>query len=130
MAENGRALTINWKSVTLAGVRTRGHTLSNELVDVTSDDSNGWQTFLATPGIRSVEISVGGITENQTLIADFYSGLANGATVINLPTTTGTAAGTFMLESFSETGEHDGAVEFEATFKSSGPVTFTAGVID
>jgi TP901-1 family phage major tail protein len=130
MAENGRALTINWKSVTLAGVRTRGHTLSNELVDVTSDDSNGWQTFLATPGIRSVEISVGGITENQALIADFYSGLASGATVINLPTTTGTAAGTFMLESFSETGEHDGAVEFEATFKSSGPVTFTAGVID
>jgi TP901-1 family phage major tail protein len=130
MAENGRALTINWKSVTLAGVRTRGHTLSNELVDVTSDDSNGWQTFLATPGMRSVEISVGGITEDQVLIADFYSGLANGATVVNLPTTTGTAAGTFMLESFSQTGEHDGTVEFEATFRSSGPVTFTAGVID
>jgi TP901-1 family phage major tail protein len=130
MAENGRALTINWKSVTLAGVRTRGHTLSNELVDVTSDDSNGWQTFLATPGMRSVEISVGGITENQALIADFYSGLANGAMVVNLPTTTGTATGTFVLESFSETGEHDGAVEFEATFRSSGAVTFAAGVID
>lgn len=130
MAENGRALTINWKSVTLAGVRTRGHTMSNELVDVTSDDSNGWQTFLAVPGLRSVEVTVGGITENQQLIADFYSGLANGAMVVNLPTTTGTAAGTFMLESFSETGEHDGAIEFEATFRSSGPVVFTAGVID
>ena len=130
MAENGRALTINWKSVTLAGVRSKGHTNTNELVDVTTDDSNGWQTFLATPGLRSVEVTVGGITENQTLLADFHSGAANGALVGNLPTTTGTFTGTFMLESFSETGEHDGAVEFEATFRSSGAVTFTPGVID
>lgn len=130
MAENGRALTFNWKSVTLAGVRTRGHTLTNELVDVTSDDSNGWRTLLATPGIRSVEITIGGVTENQTLIADFYNAQISGTMVTNLPTTTGTASGTFILESFSETGEHDGAVEFEATFQSSGPVTFTAGVID
>ncbi len=130
MAENGRALTFNWKSVTLAGVRTRGYTAKNDLVDVTSDDSAGWRTLLATPGLRSVEITVGGITENQTLIADFYNAQASGTMITNLPTTTGTANGTFILESISETGEHDGAVEFEATFQSSGAVTFTAGVID
>lgn len=130
MAESGRQLTIDWKTITLAGVRTRGQTLSNELVDVTNDDHDGWQTFLTTPGLRSVEITVGGITEDQVLIADFYNASISGALVVNLPTTTGTAAGTFILESFNQTGEHDGAVEFEATFRSSGAVTFTAGVID
>mgnify|MGYP002783607134 CR=1 len=130
MAESGRALTINWKTVTLAGVRTRGYTAANELVDVTSDDSNGWRTFLATPGVRSMEVTVGGITENQVLLADLMNNAGSGALVVNLPTTTGTLAGTFMLESFGETGEHDGAVEFEATFQSSGIVTFVAGVVD
>lgn len=130
MAESGRALTINWKAVTLAGVRTKGTTFTNELVDVTSDDSNGWRTFLNIPGLRAVDASVGGITEDQVLIADFMNNQNSGAIVVNLPTTTGTLNGTFMLGNVNMTGEHDGAVEFEAEFQSSGAVTFTPGVID
>lgn len=130
MAENGRALTLSWNGTTIAGVRTRGYTAKNELVDVTSDDSNGWQTFLPVAGVRGFEVTVGGITENQALLADLMAGTFSRTLITNLPTTTGTLNGTFLIESFSETGEHDGAVEFEATFQSSGVVTFTAGVID
>lgn len=130
MAESGRQLTLNWNGTTLAGVRTRGYNAKNELVDVTSDDSNGWQTFLSVAGVRGFEVTVGGITENQTLLADLMAGTFSRTLVVNLPTTTGTLNGTFMIESFSETGEHDGAVEFEATFQSSGVVTFVAGVVD
>ena len=123
---NGRALQIKWDSVTLVGVRTKGWTATADLVDVTTDDDNGWRTLLATPGLRSVEVTVGGISSDQVLINEFFNGTGKTLTG-ELPTTTGTISGTFYLSSFEQTGEHDGAVEFSATFMSSGVITYTAG---
>lgn len=126
---NGRALTIRWDSVTLVGVRTKGYTVTNDYVDVTTDDDNGWRTLLATPGLRSVEATVGGISSDQVLLAEVMKANITGEPLtIELPTTTGTLAGTFLCSSFEQTGEHDGAVEFSATFMSNGVVTYTAGV--
>lgn len=125
---NGRALTIDWDSVTLVGVRTKGYTITNDYVDVTTDDDDGWRTLLADPGLRSVEVTVGGISSDQVLIAEMMKANITGEPLsIGLPTTTGTLAGTFLLSSFEQSGEHDGAVEFSATFMSSGAVTYTAG---
>jgi TP901-1 family phage major tail protein len=125
---NGRALTIDWDSTTLVGVRTRGYTVTNDYVDVTTDDDDGWRTLLADPGLRSMEVTVGGISSDQVLIAEMFNASITGETLtVQLPTTTGTLAGTFLLSSFEQTGEHDGAVEFSATFMSSGEVTYTAG---
>lgn len=123
---NGRALQIKWDSVTLVGVRTKGWTATSDLVDVTTDDDNGWRTLLATPGLRSVEVTVGGISSDQVLINEFFNGTGKTLTG-ELPTTTGTISGTFYLSSFEQTGEHDGAVEFSAKFMSSGVVTYAAG---
>ena len=123
---NGRALQIKWDSVTLVGVRTKGWTATADLVDVTTDDDNGWRTLLATPGLKSVEVTVGGISSDQVLINEFFNGTGETLTG-ELPTTTGTISGTFYLSSFEQTGEHDGAVEFSATFMSSGAVAYTAG---
>lgn len=123
---NGRALQIKWDSVTLVGVRTKGWTATADLVDVTTDDDNGWRTLLATPGLRSVEVTVGGVSSDQVLINEFFNGTGETLTG-ELPTTTGTISGTFYLSSFEQTGEHDGAVEFSATFMSSGAVAYTAG---
>lgn len=126
---NGRALTIRWDSVTLVGVRTKGYTVTNDYVDVTTDDDSGWRTLLATPGLRSVEATVGGISSDQVLLAEVMKANITGEPLtIELPTTTGTLAGTFLCSSFEQTGEHDGAVEFSATFMSNGVVTYTAGV--
>lgn len=126
---NGRALTIRWDSVTLVGVRTKGYTVTNDYVDVTTDDDNGWRTLLATPGLRSVEATVGGISSDQVLLAEVMKANITGEPLtIELPTTTGTLAGTFLCSSFEQTGEHDGSVEFSATFMSNGVVTYTAGV--
>lgn len=125
---NGRALTIDWDTVTLVGVRTKGYTITNDYVDVTTDDDDGWRTLLADPGLRSVEVTVGGISSDQILIAEMMKTNITGEPLtIQLPTTTGTLAGTFLCSSFEQTGEHDGAVEFSATFMSAGVVTFTAG---
>jgi TP901-1 family phage major tail protein len=128
MAKSGRDLTFTWDSVALAGVQTKGYTVSNTYVDVTTDDEDGWRTLLADPGLRAVEATVGGITKNQVLLAEVMKASITGEPLlIDLPTTTGTLAGTFLCSSYEETGEHDGAVKFTATFMSSGAVTYTAG---
>jgi len=128
MAANGRALTIDYATTTLVGVRTKGYTVTNDYVDVTTDDDDGWRVLLADPGLRSLEVTAGGISSDQVLIAAIMAANVASATVtIQLPTTTGTLAGSFLVSSFEQTGEHDGAVEFTAAFMSTGPVTYTAG---
>lgn len=125
---NGRSLTIDWASTTLVGVRSKGYTITNDYVDVTTDDDSGWRTLLANPGLRSVEVTVSGISSDQILIAEMMEATVDSETLtVQLPTTTGTLAGSFLCSSFEQTGEHDGAVEFTATFMSSGTVTYTAG---
>lgn len=128
MPANGRSLVIDWDSTTLVGVRTKGYTISNEYVDVTTDDDDGWRKLLSDPGTRSVEVTVGGLSSDQVLIAEVMkSNITGEPLTIQLPTTTGTLAGTFLCSSFEQSGEHDGAVEFSATFMSAGVVTYTAG---
>ena len=120
--------TIDWDAVTLVGVRTRGYTITNDYVDVTTDDDGGWRALLADPGLRSMEVTVGGISSDQVLIAEITKASITGEPLsVGLPTTTGTLAGTFLLSSFEQNGEHDGAVEFSATFMSTGAITYTAG---
>lgn len=133
---NGRKLTIDWDSVTLVGVRTRAFSVSNEHVDVTNDDDSGWRTLLADPGLRSIEVTVGGITSDEILVNEVMKASIEGEPLdVLLPTgtaagvsTPGKLAGTFFCSSFEQTGEHDGAVEFSATFMSSGEITYTATV--
>lgn len=128
MAASGRTLQIDWSSTTLVGVRTKGYTVTNDHVDVTTDDDDGWRTLLATPGLRQVEVTVGGISSDQVLLAAIMSASITATTLtVQLPTTTGTLSGSFHVTTFEQNGEHDGAVEFSATFMSSGEVTYTAG---
>lgn len=126
---NGRELVIDWDSVTLVGVRTRTFSITNDYVDVTTDDDNGWRTLLADPGLRSVEVTVGGICSDQVLIAEIMKANITGEPLdVDLPTATGAKlSGTFVVSSFEGSGDHDGAYEFSATFMSSGAVTYTAG---
>lgn len=128
---NGRQLTIEWGAgpTTLVGVRTKGYTVTNDYVDVTTDDDDGWRTLLADPGLRSIEVTVGGISSDQVLIADIMDANVSAKTLhIEFPLTTGNLVGTFLVSSFEQTGEHDGAVEFSATFMSTASVAYTAGV--
>ena len=133
---NGRALTIDEDSTTLVGVRTRGFSITNDYVDVTTDDDAGWRKLLSDPGLRSVEVTVGGVTNDEVLLAEIMQANITGTPVqINLPTgtatgvtTPGTLTGTFLVSSYEQNGEHDGEAEFSATFMSDGEVTYTATV--
>lgn len=127
---NGRQFTFDWDSTTLAGVRTRGLSVNNEYVDVTNDDDAGWRTLLADPGVRSVEVTIGGVTKDEVLIADMMAANVAATTLdANLPTalsTPGSLSGSFLISTFEQSGDHDGEVSFSVTFMSTGAVTYTA----
>ncbi len=133
---NGRKLTLDWDSVTLVGVRTRGFTVTNDHVDVTTDDDAGWRKLLADPGLRAIEVTVGGITSDEILLNELMKASITGEPLdILLPTGTGSGvstpgelSGTFMVSSYEQTGEHDGGAEFSATFMSDGVIVYTATV--
>lgn len=126
---NGRELKIEWDAVDLVGVRTKTYSVTNEYVDVTTDDDDGWRTLLSDPGLRSVEVTVAGIASDQVLLAEIMKADITGEPLdVELPTATGAMlSATFVVSNFEGSGEHDGAYEFSATFMSSGAVTYTAG---
>ncbi|WP_294344691.1 phage tail tube protein [Prosthecochloris sp.] len=111
----------------IAGVRVKGLAINNEIVDITSDDSNGWRESLAEPGQKSLEVTVSGVSDDRVMLAaamsssdvsdEYMLTWADGADVY----------GTFMIASYSENGEYNTAVTFEATLQSSGSVTYQAG---
>jgi TP901-1 family phage major tail protein len=127
---NGRQFTFDWDSTTLAGVRTRSVSITNDYVDVTNDDDNGWRTLLADPGLRSVEVTIGGVTTDEVLLAEAMKASITGETLeATLPTsltTPGSLSGTYVVSGFEQSGDHVGVVEFSARFLSSGEVTYTA----
>tara|TARA_R110000796_G_scaffold227799_1_gene344797 strand:- start:611 stop:1015 length:405 start_codon:yes stop_codon:yes gene_type:complete len=126
---NGRDMTITWDSSVLTGVRTRGVTINNEPVDITTDDDSGFRALLADPGTRSVDFDVAGITSDEILIAEMFQAIGSGdheTVSLALPTGNGTIAGSGMVTNLNINGSHDGAVEFTCTILSSGTVTYTA----
>jgi predicted secreted protein len=140
MAANvGRTITVYWgddsPQIAVAGIREKGITLSGEAVDITNDDSNGWRELLDAPQMNTVELSASGVLLNDTLRQDWFSGAsATGsrmqAATFEYPLETGDATparitGNFYLQEYAETGNHDGEITFEATFASSGVVTYT-----
>lgn len=128
---NSRSLTVDWDSVTIADVQSKAFTVNAEPIDVTTDDDAGWRTLLSTPGVRSIEVTVSGIADSEAVLADIFAASDLDQTLtMDLPSSLaspGNFTGTFFVSSFEYNGgSPDGAVEFSATFMSSGAVTYTA----
>lgn len=112
----------------IAGVRTKSISVNGEPIDITNDDDVGWRKLLDQPGEVAVEITVAGILKNETLIQESVSTTDRvQAMSFEWPGgTPGSLSGDFYLSAFSITGEYQGAATFEATFVSSGTITFAA----
>lgn len=128
---SSRDFSIDWDSTTIVDVQSKAFTINAEPVDVTTDDDSGWRTLLDDPGVRSVEVTVSGIADDESVLADIMAAsdltLALSATLPTALASAGTLAGTFFVTNFEYNGgSPDGAVEFSATFQSSGAVTYTA----
>jgi len=132
MAANvGRTIILRWGDGSplpaVAGIREKSVTLAGEAIDITNDDSAGWRTLLTVPSTQSVEITCSGVATDDVLKTAYFSGDRTG-TAEFVYSDSSYITGTFYLQEYSETGAHDDAITFEATFASSGVVTYyTAG---
>lgn len=127
----GRAVTVKRGAVTpvlLAGLRTKNFTINGAAIDITSDDDAGVRKLMQEPAELDMEISVGGIVKDDVLRAEALSTTdRTGVTEFGFPgSVAGKIAGDFYLSSYKETGEYKGAMTFEATFQSAGPLVYTA----
>ena len=123
----GRKVTLTIGGAGSIAITTKGLSVNNEMIDVTSDTSDGWATALAEPGQKSVELSFSGIVENLNLLMSVMNNTSQiYACTLTYPDGS-IVAGDFSFPTFSDTGDYNEKYTFEATMSSSGEVTFTAG---
>lgn len=121
----GRKILLEWEDEEIPGVREKGININGEPVDLTSDDDNGWRTLHDEAGQNQIDITVSGVTKSHALRADWFAGTRTKTLEITDSTNGGVIAGEFFLASYNETGTYNEAVTFEATFQSTGAVTYT-----
>ena len=122
----GREITFTVGGAAIVGVNSKGFTYNNEPLDVTDDNSSGWQERLATSGLKSIEFTMSGIVKNLELIAVYFG---NSQIVECIATYPDGSVMTFdaFMDNISQTGESNGLATFDASFSSSGAAIFVAG---
>ena len=131
----GRQVILELDSTPVAALTSKTFEINKELIDISSDDSGAWVKKLETVvGSNSVTISASGVMQDEALLTEAFASSPSAALDFIFPTdlagaTTGpTVSGTFLMTSFSSTGETADKFTFDVSFESSGTVTFTAGV--
>ena len=127
-ASAGRQITLFWGDdsppVEIGGLREKGIECNGEPIDITSDDDNGWRALLTIAGENQVNISLSGVSKDETLKTDWFAGNRTKEATITYADG-GTLVGSFFLASFNETGTYNEATVFEAELQSSGAVIYT-----
>ena len=111
----------------VAGGREHGITINGEHIDVTDKSSDGWRTFMAEIGLRSVDVAFSGLMDTAALVA---ASLGDSTALINdyeiRVEGLGAIAGSFAMQGLELSTPHDDATELSTTLASSGAVTWTA----
>src|SRR5690606_10113508 len=115
----------------IGGAREMTLTIANEPVDITNSDSAGIRMLLEGAGGNSVSIKLQGVYVDGTAIAALRTKAATNAHGTYQFIVPGTAPityeGSFMIASFEEAGSYNGAVTYNLTLESAGPVTIDDG---
>lgn len=111
----------------VTGMRTKSVKINNEPIDVTTDDDDGWRKLLAAdPAMRSVDISVEGITKDGVLIALAAAGGSGLLSEYKLEFEgLGHFVGDYYIGSLDLGAPYNDAVTFSCTIQSSGEQTWT-----
>jgi len=123
----GRDFLIKKASTVLASVRAKTVTINGEPIDITTDNSAGYRTLLGEAATRSIDMSVEGLTDDDTLRAIILG--AGGSLLLTDVTVDypdgASLGGDFFLNSMEESGQHTDAVGFSASLQSSGTWSYT-----
>lgn len=111
----------------ISGVTTKGISIANEPVDVSSDDSNGFRELMAQSGMSTLDLSVSGVLKNLELMRSIITNESKMYAFTLTYTDGSILAFDGFFATYSQTGEHNNAYTFDASFSSSGSYTFTPG---
>lgn len=112
---------------TVGGMRTTRMTLNQQVVDATSQSSQGWRELLDKGGVSSISISGQGVFTNsgaeenvrraafQAALEEFECCFGNGMQV----------EGKFLVSSYERLGGYKDEETYALTLESSGPVRVT-----
>lgn len=121
----GRLLTISRAGEKIASVQSKSVTINNEAIDVTTDDDSGFRTLMEESATRQLDLSLEGVTSDDTLI----QAATSGATLIEAYTITfpsgATISGDFRLNSVELGAPVSEAITFTAEMQSTGEFTYT-----
>lgn len=112
-------------AVICSGIASKKIKYNGDAIEITSDDDNGFRTFLGASGTKSIDVSIEGVAKDSVLrnlilndtrmMTDVSLHFSNGDVI----------SGNFYLASFDEDYQHDDAVKFSAELQTSGAYTFT-----
>lgn len=126
MAKSGRGQTVKKGGTTIAGIQEKTISFDDTPIDVTTDDSAGFQTLLDVSGNKVCGIDLNGVT-NSYFLRDIASDPDGSGYITDLSFVfaAGTAGktiltGNWYMTGYKETGTYKESVTFTATFTSSG----------
>jgi predicted secreted protein len=111
----------------IAGVTTKGISIANEAIDVSSDDSAGYRELMAQSGMSTLDLSVSGVVKNLELMRSIITNESKMYAFTLTYTDGSVLAFDGFFATHSQTGEHSAAFTFDSSFQSSGAYTFTPG---
>jgi len=123
----GRQVLMTVGGQTILGVQSKGGEHTNTKLDVSDDQANGWVTSLAIAGEKGVAHPISGVLKNLELLKAYYDASQAFEIVFTFPDGS-TETGDFYMETFTVTGQYKELFTFDASFTSTGAVTFVAGV--
>jgi predicted secreted protein len=111
----------------VAGARSDSININNEAIDITDKSSDGWRTMLNDASVRTVDMTVEGLLDGDSLLSAALGDTDNllGDYEIEIEGI-GTVAGEFHFSSFEIGAPHDDAATFTASIASSGPIAYAA----
>ncbi len=123
----GRDAVLRIASQPIAGVLTKGISIANEAVDVSSDDSGAYRELMAQSGQSTLDLSVSGVVKNLELMRSIITNESKMYAFTLTYTDGSVLAFDGFFSTYAQTGETKTAYTFDASFQSSGAYTFTPG---
>lgn len=121
-----RKQIIKKAGVTIAGVRVTSLSVDSTGIEITDNDSLGLQTFLSDSGFQAISITVSGV-ESDHVLRDIALDTSVPQLLTDLSfvfadslAAKDTLTGNFYMSNYKEDGDYKDAVQFSATFTSSG----------
>lgn len=122
----GTDITGTYGGATLIGVVTKGINFNGEILDMTDEDSSGWQSLAAVHGLKSLEFPISGPLKNLELIG-LYFGTSQAVEIVWTFPEGSVITADGVLSNLTASGDANTPYTWDATFASSGVPVYVAG---